>query len=807
MANKQSLLSLVTGVLWILSAQTVALEIPLYVDESAGVERWSEPVTTGVPLQRGSVRDLQQLSIHTRSGESVPAQFRRLSSWPDGSCKWVLVDFQADVAADGRQEYILSDVGEPARHAHPVEVLHEVDAVVIDNGVINLSVSRTKFSLLSSLSVHDQSILGPASGVRVFPAEGAVTIEALPPESITIEESGPLRAAIRVTGRFRADEGRLEYICTITVFAGQELVRVRFWLRNTGAYGYNLPQGQSEWFPFDGVTLDLDLKPLLQSEEVHVVCEGVDSRVGGGDEWRVAQYGEDPDYDSMHFVIERNGERLAAGHHTAGVTRILSGPTTLTVAVRHFWQNYEKAITLQDQCLSLWLWPRFGEWPRTGSSRGASDEGPRRASTYHLPGGTQKSYEILLDLRPGISMEQSAASLEQPLMALASAAHFASTEAFGLFAEGGFAPEASAAAEVLAQQNAWARNVFDPAARASIHESRRGSRHGYWFGWMDFGDLNWDSARGRGPSSLHYDWTWIAMLDYVRLRDRFFFDVGDEMARHRMDVDQRWSDGDHVSYRGLSAFEMNQADIHGGNQDGHTSPNPTHNWISGLVFYHLLTGDLMAREAALRNCDVGIYPRLIERLQTGRVGIDQQPRESGWSIANLVAAYELTGDSKYLDWALVCWNLHLKPRWRRDGVSFEKGAYGLQMFYCTHGLIGLHRWTQNPEILEYIEAAVHEVDAAPRGQWQFGRELGSFFSDYWGYLAAVKDEPAYLRKGREYLRMRIPSTAEERVFDYGSRTITKEVAKALRNGHVLQWAEERLADLHGVDEPGGRSAP
>lgn len=764
------------------------MEIPLYIDETAGVDRRSEPVTTGVPIHRGSLKDLARLRLRTAAGDPVPAQFRLLSEWPDGSSKWVLVDFQADVDADERAAYTLSDDGEGVLPANPVQVTDANGQIDVTNGVISLSISRERFGLLSGLTLGETSILGQRSTVRLFPADGNDGSSAAPPpDVIRIEEQGPLRSVIWVEGRFSTrTENRLQYICSITVYAGQPLVKIRFWLRNTGAYGYNLPQGQDEWFPFDGAAIDLDLQPLLQNETAHVLCEGVDSGVGADDVWRVAQYGEDPDYESMRFAIERNGEQLLAGHHTDGVTRVRTGQTTLTVAVRNFWQNYEKQIELQDRRLSLWLWPRFGEWPRTGSSRGASDEGPRQASTYHLPGGTQKSYEILLDLRSGLSVAQSAATLDQPLMAMASARHFAATEAFGLFAE---------EAETFSWHDEWARNVFDPQARASIHEARRRPRHGYWFGWMDFGDLNWDSARGRGPSSLHYDWTWIAMLDYVRLRDRFFFDVGDEMARHRMDVDQRWSDRDHNSYRGLSAFEMNQADIHGGNQDGHTSPIPTHNWIAGLVFYHLLTGDPMAREAALRNCDVGIYPRLIERLISGQTGIDQQPRASGWSILNLVTAYELTGDIKYLDWALVCWNKHLKPRWRRDGPGFGAGEYGLQMFYCTHGLIGLHRWTQDPEILEYIEAAVSEVDDADRGRWQFGRELGSFFSDYWGYLAVVEQQSDYLQKGREYLQMRMPPTAEQRVFDYGNRTITKEVAKALRNGHVLQWAQVRLADV------------
>jgi hypothetical protein len=796
MAKMGRMLCLFGVSLFLLIRGVGAMEIPLYVDETAGVERLEEPVTTGVPLERGILQDLDRLAIETTTGEAVPAQFRTLSEWPDGSVKWVLIDFQANVGANGRATYLLSDSGTRAVHAEKLEVVDAEKEVAVSSDEMVFRISKESFALISELQLEGKRLFGGGPGAQVFPVEGdAVSIGALPPERVIVEESGPLRAVIAVSGRFDAlNEGRLEYICRITAFAGQPLVKIRFWLRNLGAYGYNLEQGQSEWFPFDGASLDFDLAPMRRNNALEVSCEGTETRVGESDRWRVAQHGEDPDYESMRFSVEGNGETLASGARTDGITRISDGQTELTVAVRHFWQNYEKEISLEGSRLSIWLWPRFGEWPRTRVSRGEIDEGPRRQSAYHLPGGTQKSYEVLLDLRPGLSVEQSVATLRQPLMGLASSEHFAATEAFGLFAEGEFRADDSKTAAALGQQDAWARNAFDPDARASIHDARKSPRHGFWLGWMDFGDLNWDSARGRGPCTLHYDWTWVAMLDYLRLRDRYFFDVGDEMARHRMDVDQRWSDRDHESYRGLSPFEMNRADIHGGNQDGHTAPAPSHNWISGLIFYHLLTGDPMAREAALRNCDVGLYLRLIERLETGRADLNLQPRESGWSILNLVSAYELTGDEKYLDWAMVCWEKHLAPRWRRDGVSFEKGRYSLQMFYCTHGLIGLHRWTQNPEILEYIEAAVREVDAADREQWQYGHELGIFFSDYWGYLAAVKEDPTYLPKGREYFQMRISAEPEERFFTNNTRTVTKEVSKALRNGHILQWAEKKLRE-------------
>ena len=107
MSRPVALLRLATGFALCLVAEMSALEIPLYIDETAGVGRREEPVSTGVPLSRGSAVRLDQLNVRTSTGESVPAQFRALSRWPDDSLKWVLVDFQAEVEASGRAVYIL----------------------------------------------------------------------------------------------------------------------------------------------------------------------------------------------------------------------------------------------------------------------------------------------------------------------------------------------------------------------------------------------------------------------------------------------------------------------------------------------------------------------------------------------------------------------------------------------------------------------------------------------------------------------------------------------------------------------------
>ena len=56
----------------------------------------------GVPLPKGLVKDVKDLSLKTADGKAVPASFSLLNKWPDdGSVRWALLDTQLDVPAGG----------------------------------------------------------------------------------------------------------------------------------------------------------------------------------------------------------------------------------------------------------------------------------------------------------------------------------------------------------------------------------------------------------------------------------------------------------------------------------------------------------------------------------------------------------------------------------------------------------------------------------------------------------------------------------------------------------------------------------
>src|SRR5690242_1889366 len=76
-----------------------AADVEVSVTEPSGMRRVAWPVTSGIPLARGVLRSADQAGLVDSGGRPVPLQAEPLSKWPDGSIRWLLLDFQTDLAA------------------------------------------------------------------------------------------------------------------------------------------------------------------------------------------------------------------------------------------------------------------------------------------------------------------------------------------------------------------------------------------------------------------------------------------------------------------------------------------------------------------------------------------------------------------------------------------------------------------------------------------------------------------------------------------------------------------------------------
>src|SRR5947209_3655353 len=86
------------------------LEVPLIV-ACARRSPGAEPVTVGVPLPRGFLTQAGAVGLFDHAGRQVTLQSLPLAHWPDGSVKWLLLDFIADELSGDAGHWALRQLG------------------------------------------------------------------------------------------------------------------------------------------------------------------------------------------------------------------------------------------------------------------------------------------------------------------------------------------------------------------------------------------------------------------------------------------------------------------------------------------------------------------------------------------------------------------------------------------------------------------------------------------------------------------------------------------------------------------------
>ena len=65
------------------------------------------PVTGGVPVAQGAAPEGSSFALRDQGGNAVPLQTSILARWPDGSARWVLLDFLSQPEMGGKCVYTL----------------------------------------------------------------------------------------------------------------------------------------------------------------------------------------------------------------------------------------------------------------------------------------------------------------------------------------------------------------------------------------------------------------------------------------------------------------------------------------------------------------------------------------------------------------------------------------------------------------------------------------------------------------------------------------------------------------------------
>ncbi|HUU34275.1 MAG TPA: hypothetical protein VMW48_09425, partial [Vicinamibacterales bacterium] len=318
--------------------------------------RRAEPVTVGVPLPRGRVRDAATLVL--TASEPLPTQAVALDWWSDGSIRWALVETRVNVPVGGAELLVRDDVPVPPI-AQPLAMTLTPRRASVTSGGTRIEVDLDRGQPFAAVV---------AGGLPVFDAARAAVLirdaaggpMPLRYTAVSAEVSGPLRIVLRIDGAATGANGVLVDACLrLTVLAGLPVMGVELALRNPNAAvhpggfwelgdpGSALLGEVTVLFPLPGAARSCraSLEPGAPLQSVALPF-AVTQHSSGGEHWASAAHVnrdgvvtlERQGYTTQAGGVEGAGPRatpVVVAEHAAGA---------LWVTADRFWEVFPKAI-------------------------------------------------------------------------------------------------------------------------------------------------------------------------------------------------------------------------------------------------------------------------------------------------------------------------------------------------------------------------------------------------------------------------------------------------------------------------------
>ncbi len=661
-------LAAVTGTATRCSGTGGGLSVALTVRETAGVARQSEPVTSGVPVARSlDLRSTGGLRLVDSSGRDVPAQFQVTSRWGgtpgDASrpVRWVLVDFQASVGANGTATYRLEEGGAGDAAETGLRVTrNDGEYLEITTGAARFAFGKRGFKLFDSVYVGDRRLVTPgsASGIVATDTSGRVFQSATAaPSEVTLETDGTMRKTVRVSGGLSGPGGNLlHYTARISLFSGSTEARVAltFPNRRDPVVQEAQPQVWHIGSPRSAVFRDLTARVACDAGtgatlRLGNVAGGPFESAGGSlkvyqdssgtGSW-ARHRGNHPrpqSYVSFRgYRAYRNGSQVASGNQASPWLDYSGSSGGVQVATRDFWQNFPKALRGGGGSIDAALFP---------------DE---YAGDYSFRPQEQKTHELLYFFHaPGAgpaALSARAAALQDPLFAAAEPGYHLSSGALGRLS-GPTGDPAFAAYEELnrATLQGDGANLYKAIEEADFYS------------WQDYGEVPIDyEDGGTGTLNQKYNFDLGMMLQFARTGDPRWFRLAEAAGKHIADLDVLHFQGEADAWweGGFFGHSYHDEDSNSNPNRNEGAPHPDLVFgAPGLFLLYNMTGYRPGYDAAIE-ISKNIHYRFDNTFGRGNDAgyANAYDYENGCEgtrpFANglwvLVEAFRATGDASYL---------------------------------------------------------------------------------------------------------------------------------------------------------------
>ncbi len=643
------------------------------IKEVDGIDRFQQPVSVGIPfadkgpfLPSGIVDD---------SGKEYPCQCEILSRWSSGSPRWVLITACVDLAANTSHRFRLSNqpaASEPQGHSCEL---------VIDSETPEL------LSLQASDSGGFPSVQAELSVVR---QDGGP----LPPkvQHQSQHADGPIYRTVNVSG-ILGTRRPIRFVIHATHFKAAGVMKLELTLHNPrraehpGGF-WDLGDPQSE--RLESVTLSFSsnlapertvrwkeqcASPWLQTSSNDWSLHQPNS---GGGQWQ----------SRVHLNAEGRGlsgtqgyECLVDGRTTSGLratpTVQLNGAIgCIEATMVDFWQKFPSAMEVDGSAIKLHLYPKQAD------------------RSMELQAGEQTTRTIWLSVCGPETQPREFDWVHHPLVVVPTENRLQETnglEWFAPIAGGAMAGDFNERRKTVGSDSAMPMAASATDAEL-LEEMLSGDRNFFWkreqideYGWRNYGDFwaDHEEAYSDDPKPVishynnQYDLLNGLLQQYMRTRDRRWWELARPLANHITDIDIYHTQGDrsvfngglfwHTSHYRDAATSTHRTFSRHMTGDKHEvsggGPSNEHNYTSGLLLYHHLTGCPRARQAVLSLADWVLAmddgrQSVLAPLSSSPTGKASSTfneayhgpgRGVGNSINALVDAWQLTRSTHYLD--------------------------------------------------------------------------------------------------------------------------------------------------------------
>jgi hypothetical protein len=188
------------------------------------------PVRAGLPSPEGELADPARATVMDRAGRVLPSQNRSLATWPDGSVKWLYLDFTHDFSKAATGSYFVeygNSIRAPAPPP-PVRIESTAGGLRVDTGALRFFVSKRRFGLVEQA--------GPIPIEITESAGRSWRALDVPVETLRVEQAGPLHAVILAETRMPASGAKAEgfyHRARIHAYANSPLVQIDYFVANT----------------------------------------------------------------------------------------------------------------------------------------------------------------------------------------------------------------------------------------------------------------------------------------------------------------------------------------------------------------------------------------------------------------------------------------------------------------------------------------------------------------------------------------------------------------------------------------------